>query len=169
MHLPTYKAELDCVLRVAQTFGLLDRGIGIAARLVNAQAFTRECAKELAPLGWGMLFKTTGLNIDQLSIDSIVNAKTGDVARVVREAGYPNASPAFEVRPADAGALWVDAENPDTKISILSRAEVNLFDLQQSLRSIERRIDELTQFAAGRSFRVAFGIEEPLSGSRDNG
>lgn len=142
---PTYKAELDAVMRVAQTTGLLNIGIGIPARLVNVQAFTRECAKELAPIGWGMLFKTTGLNIDQLSIDSIVNRETGDVARIVRDAGYPNAAAAFEVRPAAAGQLWVDPENPSTKTAILSRAEVNLFELSGTLTRIDDRLTDVLQ------------------------
>lgn len=152
--IPTYAAELQKVMEVATCTAFLTTAGSVPGRLVNAQAFTIAVARELRDLGWGCLFKTTGLNIDSMAIDLIVNRFTGDVAKVIRDAGTFDAAVCFEVRPAGARSLWIDPDDPATKAAVLSRAEVNFFELSTTLTRIDDRLGDIQRVIRDRMLEL---------------
>lgn len=135
------KHERELVERVAARTGLLGQGRSVAARLLAAAGFTNEVARELAPAGWGLMFKKTGLNIDNLSIDTIVHRETGETAMVVRDAGSADPRACFEVRPSGCEFLFVDPTDPQSMVAALSRSEANLVQMQLTLERIETRME----------------------------
>lgn len=138
LDLPTLP-EAEIVRRVAAETHLLELGTGIRLRLVHASEFTRAVALRLKARGWGLLYKTVGLNVDMISIDSIVHRDTGDVAVIIVDAGQADARPSWQIRPANCAACYIDPEVPDAMRMVLSRQEISLIDIARGVT----RINEL--------------------------
>jgi hypothetical protein len=154
--------EAEVVRRVATETNLLTHGASARLRIVHASEFTRAVAVKLKPRGWGLLYKTVGLNIDLISVDSVVHRDTGDVAVVVTDVGHADARPCWQLRPAGCAANWIDPEAPDAMRLVLSRHEVSLLDIQRAVH----RVLELLMMPAPRG-RFPDGSSQPGSASRN--
>lgn len=159
-HDSSYEAEL--VRRVAAETHLLEHGSSCRLRLVHASEFARAVALKLKPRGWGLLYKTVGLNVDMIAVDSIVHRDTGDVALVIVDVGNADARPCWQVRPAGAAACWIDPEVPDAMRMVLSRHEVSLLEIAGGVKRINELLTD--RLPGG---RLTDGAPEPRRSSRN--
>lgn len=136
--------ERETVERVAVSTHWLRNESSARARLVGASQFTRECALALSARGWGLRRQLRGLSIDGVSIDSLVNLASGDVAVVVLNAGESGQAPTFIVSPANVAYLWVNPHNPNASPRLETPAGVDLEIINRRLSSLAEFIVEHT-------------------------
>lgn len=76
---------------------LVGRGTDTGERERNCSAFTQEAARMLYAEGWRRIRKPTGVNVDGMDIDKLVNANTFQIADIIVSAGVPEARVAWQM------------------------------------------------------------------------
>lgn len=80
--------------------GLIAANVDKTVQVNRCAEFTRRAAYELRDLGWGNIAKTSGANVQGLSIDKMVNPRAQSLTDIIVDTDGDNPSLAWQERPA---------------------------------------------------------------------